>query len=460
MNRLRGLSIHDAYALIALFFGLIIVAITPPFGAGDETAHFERAYEVATGAFLGAEGLPAGAQAFIDDAFGKVKAEGTFNAEDYERWAQIPLDRQTIEPYPEPIRIVLRLHNPLCYAHMAPLMAIGLQFQLPPIVLFYLCRFAALFAGVLLVRRAIAETPFFKLQFAGVALLPTAMIFFAAANVESLLIGLCFYYIAKVFALTSDARSPIARKDILALALAALLIHQFKTAYFLVPALALLIPASRFQSTRHRLSSLALIFAPGLLINLIWVALVRTYMIDGLVYSTIAGGNIVAPAEQLRSILAAPVDFLLVLLRTITSPSFIAWTIQSYFGIGGWTNIAMPVWGYIAVEIGLALVFLSGPAAPRPIGAPHAVAFQSVVFLATFLGVLSLLYLQWTGVGAPRVEGFQGRYLISITPLLFAAAPWRFTMLASPAVRGAIFAAGSMAGLAAMTGAVAAQYYR
>lgn len=59
MTRIFPLSLADAYALAAFFFGAFFLIVTPPFGTGDETAHFERAYEIAAGRFLGAEGLPA-----------------------------------------------------------------------------------------------------------------------------------------------------------------------------------------------------------------------------------------------------------------------------------------------------------------------------------------------------------------------------------------------------------------
>lgn len=451
------IAAHDAYTLIAAVFALMFAAVTPPFGAGDETAHFERAYEVATGAFLGAEGVAAGMQRLIDDAFGKVKRQEGFSDEDFRRWAAIDLDKATVTPFPEPLRIVLRLHNPLCYIHMAPLLWAGRQLDLPPLALFYLCRLAALVAGLALVRAAIRTAPAFKLQFASIALLPTAVVFLGAANIESLLIGLGFFFIAKIMALAAAPERRLTARDIAVLAATAFLIHQFKTAYFLVPALALLLPATKFASLRQRAATLALIYVPGLVVNLVWVSLVRTYMIAGLVYSTAAGGNVVDPSAQLAAILAEPLTLPLALWRTLAAPEFWAWTLESFIGVGGWTNIAMPAWAYAATGLAAALLWMSGPAAPWL--SRRAVAFEVAVFAATFLAALSLLYLQWTGVGAARIDGFQGRYLLSVAPLLFAAAPYRLAALAGGRTRAAILAAGALTGLAAMLGAVAAQYY-
>ena len=90
MMRFSPLSLADAYALIALVFGALFLIMTPPFGTGDETAHFERAYEIAAGRFLGAEGLPAGMQALIDDAFTQVKSGEATTTDDLARWSSIP----------------------------------------------------------------------------------------------------------------------------------------------------------------------------------------------------------------------------------------------------------------------------------------------------------------------------------------------------------------------------------
>jgi len=189
------LTIANAYALFALIAGLLFIAVTPPFGSGDETAHFERAYEIATGAVLGAEGVPAGMQAFIDDAFGRAKSGEPVNQGDFRRWRATPLEADTIVPYPEPLRAVLRLHSPLCYAHFAPVMASGIALKLPPLAIFYLGRLAALLAGVFLVRAAIDAAPeMFRAPLAFFGLMPTTVVYFSAFNIESLLVGLGFLF--------------------------------------------------------------------------------------------------------------------------------------------------------------------------------------------------------------------------------------------------------------------------
>lgn len=459
MTGIRSLSLADAYALIALIFGAFFLVATPPFGVGDETAHFERSYEVAKGRFLGAEGLPAGMQILIDDAFARVKSGVPIAAGDYQRWSNIDLAAGEITPWPEPIRAVMRLHSPVCYIHLAPVVAAGVALDLPPLTIFYLGRLVALAIGVFLVRAAIARAPEPlrpPMLFAG--LLPTAIVFFAGYNIESLLVGLGFYYFALVASFAAEPDKPLSAKEIALLAATGFLLGQFKTGYMLAPALALILPGSKFASRREQIAVLVLCIAPGILASLAWAGAVKSSILGGVVYSTM-DGNRVAPAEQLAGIIADPVAYASVLFRTLFASDAPAVAWQSFLGLAGWTNIPLPPVVYALLTLSLTLVWLSGDKPPPALGAPFASAVQAGVFFVTTLAILTLVYLQWDGVGDKEITGFQGRYLIAVTPFLAALAPVRLSLLAAPGRRAAIAVAAPALGLVAMAAAVLARYY-
>lgn len=458
MWKLR-LRVADAYALVALAAGLLFIALTPPFGSGDETAHFERSYEMATGAALGAEGLPAGMQAFIDDAFGQVKSGAAVKRADVERWAATPLRPETIVPYPEPLRAVLRLHSPLCYVHLAPVAAAGLALNLPPLVTFYLGRLAALFAGVFLVRAAIGAAPeTFRAPLVFLGLLPTTLVYFSALNIESLLIGLGFLFFALVARAAAAPEARLSMRDIAILAATGFLLGQFKSGYLLAPAIALVIPASAFGSRARWLGAMALIILPGAIASLAWAMVVKTAMLDGVVYSTF-DGNRVAPGEQLAAVIADPVGYAGVVARTLFASDAPGATLKMFFGVAGWTNIPLAPPVYAMLIMAFLLVFLSGEKAPAAMRSAYGRLILGGVFLATTFAILTLVYLQWNGVGAATIEGFQGRYLISVAPMLLALAPLQLSMLADPRRRLAIAFGAPMTGAAAMLGAVLATYY-
>ncbi len=438
MRGFPKISIASAYALIALVFGLYFLVVTPPFGTGDETAHFERSYEIATGQFLGAKGLPAGMQAFIDDAFGRVRSGIPITLEDYVRWSKIPLDRNEIVPYPEPLRAVLRIHSPASYPHIAPMTLVGFALGAPPFYVFYFGRLAALIAGIALVRAAITRSPVsLRPPMAFIGLLPTTLVFFAGLNIESLLIGLTFYFFAIVADLSLTPDQPVKRSDIILLAALAIILSQFKAAYALVPIVALLLPSSKFGSNRQRALGLALIIAPGFCAGLAWGIVVRNEILDGILYST-TGDNRVAPSEQIEFISRHPLAYLAVIFRTLFQTQFIGVMWKSMLALGGWTNIPVSIASYVVLTEAFLFVWASGPKPPAALISAPAIALQFTVFCATTLSMMTLLYVQWTGVGAPLVEGFQGRYWLSIIPLLFAATPIRWSLFEDPRRRIAL----------------------
>jgi hypothetical protein len=454
-----SLRVADAYALIALAFGFVFIALTPPFGAGDETAHFERSYEMATGATLGAEGLPAGMQALIDDAFGKVKSGEAVSREDFERWSATRLGADEIVPYPEPLRAVLRLHSPLCYAHLAPVAAAGLAMKLPPLVTFYLGRIAALLAGVFLVRAAICAAPeMFRAPLAFLGLLPTTLVYFSALNIESLLIGLGFLFFALVARAASDPKQRLSGRAIALLAATGFFLGQFKSGYLLAPAIALVIPSSAFGSRARWLGAMALIILPGAIASLAWAMVVKTAMLDGAVYSTIEG-NRVAPGEQLAAVIGDPIGYAGVVTRTLFASEAPGAALQMFFGVAGWTNIPLAAPFYALLSGAFLLVLFSGDKAPAAMRSLYGRTILGGAFLATCLAILTLVYFQWNGVGAATIQGFQGRYLIAVAPMLFALAPLQLSMFADPRRRIALAFGAPVIGSIAMLGAVAAAYY-
>lgn len=459
MISIRTIALADAYAIVALAFGLFLVVVTPPFGVGDETAHFERAYEVASGQFLGADGLPAGMQAFIDDAFGRVKSGEPIKATDFSRWAALDLDDATTTPYPDPIRKVLRLHSPLCYAHLAPVIAVGVAVGMPPLAIFYALRLTALIVGIALVWSALRRVPeMLRPTLIFLALLPTAVVFFAGVNIESVLVGLGFYYFALIAGHAAEQERRLTTADVVRLAAIAFMLGQFKSGYILLPAIALLLPPTKFESARARAMILSLIILPGAGASLVWALVVKQAMLGGVVYST-ANGNHVEPAAQLAQIIADPISFAAIVLRTIFASDAPAFAWKSFLALGGWTNIPVSGAIYALLTIGVLLVWLSGEPPPRTLGTPLATTIQIAIFCVTSLIILTLVYLQWNGVGDPLIAGFQGRYLLAATPLLAALAPIRLSLL-SPSGRREALAFGVPAiGLVAMAAAIVDRYY-
>lgn len=454
-----ALALADLYTLVAVFFGAFFIALTPPFGVGDETTHVERTYEVATGAFLGGKGLPAGLQQFLGDAFARVKSGEPVSADDFGRWAAIPLEASRIEPYPDPLRAIMRLQYPGNYVHLAPAMGAGMAFGASPLALLYLLRTVALLAGVLLVRQAIKIAPAaFRPAMAFIALLPTTLVFFSGVNNESVLIGLAFLWFAYVASLSARADERLTPIEIAGLIALGFILGQFKSGYFLLPALALILPAGKFSSPLHRLLLLTLTIAPGAAVSFLWMATAKTAMLGDAAYSTMPG-NRVAPDEQIAFILADPLRYAMIVFRTFFLSPEGGEAARSLGGVGGWTNIGLssPVYALLLVA-GVAL-WASGEKPPAAMTAPAALLVQAGLFGGVTLLILTMMYVGWTGVGAGVIDGFQGRYWLPLLPLILALAPVRLSLLSGEGARLCLAFGAPLIGLIAMAAAVFRHYY-
>ncbi len=454
-----GLTLHDLYTLVAVFFGAFFIVLTPPFGVGDETTHVERAYEVASGAFLGGEGLPAGLQQFLGDAFQRVKSGEPVRAADYERWAAIPLEASRIEPYPDPLRAIMRLQYPGNYAHLAPAMGAGLALGAPPLAILYLLRTVALIAGVLLVRQAIKIAPVaFQPPMAFIALLPTTLVFFSGVNNESVLIGLGFLWFAYVASLAAHPGERLTRAEIAGLIALSFILGQFKSGYFLLPALALILPAGKFSSPAQRIFILLLTIAPGAVVSFLWMATAKSAMLGDVAYSTLPG-NRVAPDEQIAFVLADPLRYAMIVFRTFFLSPEGGEAARSLGGVAGWTNIGLPAPIYALLLVAGIALWASGEKPPAPIRTPFALLVQAGVFGGVTLLILTMMYAGWTGVGASVIDGFQGRYWLPLLPLILALAPLRLSLLSAERARVGLAFGAPIVGLVAMAAAVFRHYY-
>lgn len=460
-NRVRAAiaTPHALYTVIAAVVGLVFVFMTPPSGAGDEPRHFERMFEVATGHWIGAEGLPRGVLQFTDLSKTTVEEGAKFDAARRAELAAIPLDKADIEPYPRPLEKVLRIHHPAAYLPFAPAVWAGLAFDLAPAQIFLLCKLTTLALGVFLMRQAIRILPAYKFLAAFVALLPTTVFYLGAANIDAFLTGLGFLFFALVARAATRADGLTTGRDIALLAVVGAAVAAIKTPYALLPLAALLIPATKFASPGKRLAALAIIVLPGVALAASWALLAKAHFVPSEAYST-PGGTYVLPTEQLTRLIRDPAAFLAVLWRTAFESSVPATTIGQALGLLGWNNVPLPAPTIALSMSALILLWFSGdPHAPPVLKSAYGCVLCAGLFGMIVCVSLFLLYLHWTGVGARTVEGFQGRYLLPIAPLLFALAPLRVTVLDGAGRQAAFLCVCSSVGLASAVAAVFTHFY-
>jgi hypothetical protein len=410
------------FLLVASIAGLLLVASIPPLAGGNEELNFQRAATIAAGHLLPEPARLPGGVAELLDVTHRTFAEGTkppfhYSREQFDQVAALELraDRPALVE-PNPIAVL----NPLSYLPQVPAIWLGMALGLTPLALFYLGRLAGLAAGIALTFLAIRIAPAYKHGFAAVALLPPFLYSRSTLDADQLTNGLAFLFLAMTMREIAG-RGALSSGRAGALAVASFLLAQAKSAYLLVPLLSVAIPLRRFRSKSAKAVVCALVCIPGIIASLGWMLLLKHGYFESIRYRTWSG--IVDPAAQAQLILSHPFAYAGTLLHTIFGTAFIPNALVGIFGVFG-PPVVLP----LAVILAIAALFALTLAAGEKVTEPQLRSWRTrglalAILAATLVIILTLLYLQWTRVGAPAVDGFSGRYLYPLAPLLLLFVP-------------------------------------
>ena len=414
---------HCLFVLFACLEAAVLIALIPPLAGGNETNNFRRVAAISAGHVLvEPASVPRGVADLLDLADAqnpeRTKLPPPYSTAEFRALAAVPLRadvRATL--LPNPIAVL----NPVAYVPQVLAYWFGEVLGWTPLTLFYLGRIAGAAAGIALTAAAIRRMPCSRYGLAALALLPTIVFSRSTLDADQVTNGLAFLFAAMFFA-AIVARERMSAGSLAVLAGTAFLMAQCKSAYLVLLLLALAIPAERFASRRAWFMAMALIILPGTLADVAWIAALKHTYFAGIRYRTYAG--IVVPDAQIAHILRSPLSFVHVLLRTLFAPSFVSASLLGFLGVFG-PPVEMPVICYILLLTALTLVLVGEGRqdGPKMSSLMRLLALGS--FAAGVVLILTLLYVQWDGVGAQVIRGFQGRYLYPLAAPLLALLPGR-----------------------------------
>lgn len=360
------------FVFIALIFGNIMLFITPPFEVPDERAHFLRACEIADGIFYNKTPTY---ETSYDKNFESIVArdKGEFHAG----------SRNSAIMY-IPSSIGIKLGN---------------IFSENSYHIFYLGRFLNLLGYIILCAFAIKITPVFKYPFTFTALLPMALFEGMSYSADSFNNGFAFLFFAFIFKLIFKNKE-INKKD-----------FSLLTIFSVVGALCkgLIYPTLLYFFIPKNKKQL------GITILLILLCIFISFS-----WTTINHKNLHPYIEVINNplfIIEEPLKTINLFANTIIN-SFM-FHIKSAIGILGTLAIHLPQYlysQYIFVFI-LMFIILSERIQKR---------IQIMSFCILVFSYFMILYLQliyWNSPNTTIINGVQGRYLISILPLLFLTMP-------------------------------------
>jgi uncharacterized membrane protein len=201
---------------------------------------------------------------------------------------------------------------------------------------------------------------------------------------------------------------PLRRWDLFGLVVVASALALAKVAYVPLCLLVALIPVERFGTHARRWAFLSVLFAMTMGGLVAW-----SKMTPGLDAAIVTRPEVV-PREQLKVVLGHPLSFAVALWATLLRD--FQFYCRSFVGWLGWLETRLAP-GVIYTYIGALIVACwphRGERDLRPSLTWIAVPLLAVASTVVLVAVTQ--YLIWTNVGAPYVEGPQGRYFIPIWP--------------------------------------------
>jgi uncharacterized membrane protein len=420
---LNRLTPEKSFCALALFVGLLLLIIIPPFEVPDEPQHFFRVYQISEGTFIGekinnlAGGyIPNSIVEMSNDIFGqstlkagicRMKNPPKYSKDKFLKYATasaVPAKGRQFVDFKNTI-----LYCPVVYAPQVFGFLIAKIANLQPIWYIYFGRLFNLLAFVFIVYYAIKLTPIYKWGFVLISLMPMTIAQVVSLSADTITIAVCFLIIAKILncALSSE-KERIDYIDVGTVAVLSLILGLCKSSYVLVPFLFLIIPVRKFSSYHTYIVSILIVVFSTFSGLFIWSLLIKN------IYLPMRDG--VNPGLQFHYIVNYPQLFLFDFFKTFKVN--LVSIVKSFVGVLGWLNTPLPrKW----IAFYLCLLWFCGLFESRSeikVSVYSKIISGVILFFSIFI-VTVMIYMSWNKIGAPVVEGLQGRYFIPIAPLLF-----------------------------------------
>jgi uncharacterized membrane protein len=397
---------ENHFLLMILLAGLMAVIVTP-FGAGfDEETHVARIWEMSAGVLLPNRLLGTGEQyprAFYDVSYRQYKNLTPVSRDMWARQLEVRIgssDRMAYET-----RSVL---FPLVYAPQAAMMALlGRVLDAPVSLIYYLLRASYLAVYAMLVYFAIRVIPTGKWILTVLALSPASIVLASTISPDSTTMGAAMLFVAWMLRLSSRQPSPLSRKEILLTLGLVILVASMKIAVLFVGVLVLLRPRD-FSSRRAWATFAVVVLSLVTAVFVVW-----TYAVS-LQTEFAPAIEAADPMAQARYALGHPG-----LVAGAVWGDLVAHGgryLQEMIGVSGYAYWKMPAFVYWLYPPLVLLALLSDGAGGTLDRRRRAILLG--VGLVHTLGVMMVLYLTLSPVGAQAILGIQGRYFLPGLPYL------------------------------------------
>jgi hypothetical protein len=416
---------HRAFLAIGGLLGLAFVVATPPLMVPDENAHLMRAVQISEFR-MRAESVGPGPGIGRYSRIGGYMPEGVSGLIQLEYIDLLPAGRvktswerlrsgfafgfdgpRSAQPFDN-----TAAYPPVAYIPQAVALACVRAWHGPVLAGLYFARLLNLGCYLALVALAIRRTQVGATALAVIALLPMGLSLAASMSCDSLMIGCGFVVVA--FGLNRPSCSD---RTSLALRIGCgIVLAASKFVYMPLLFLGMLDMLLCRRGDRRNMRVELVVIGVPLLAAGAWAMTLNPELVHFRQHSE--PWVHVDVHAQVAYVVDHPLRFAAALWNTVTA-SVLGYA-HTFVGVLGWLTVVLPGrWTYLfAYAIGLASLFANERAAAiKPAVRAASLLLAAIVFVAT----QAVLYVVWSGIAAPAIDGFQGRYLFPIAPAVVMA---------------------------------------
>lgn len=403
------------FVVIALFFGMRMVFVNPPWQTNDEDRHFYNSWYYANGYFkpeardkkIG-NPLPQKVIQQVDRFQGIPFKENKIEKQTLDSLRNILYEKTDTVFYNNPNYST----NPIGYLPNIIGVKFGELYKQNPIVVHWWGRAFGLFAYLVIVFFAIRITPVYKNVLMLVALAPMSLYQASSITYDTLCNATTFLMMA-FFIKWLLQKDKVSNRELWLFCFAFLIQIFSKPGYYFTPFLLLLIPSEKFSFSYSKIKLVALFAVIIMLPKFTWAAYINSLHFQG--GKPLQNDFLFSPSQNLAYHLKDIPGMISDLFGNILWQGK-SW-ITGAIGRFGYSYTPLPgglVFFYVLVLLGMASIDHDNNFKLTRL--QRGISF--LILLASLATIIVGLYLTISPVGAREIFGAQGRYFIPIIPLL------------------------------------------
>jgi uncharacterized membrane protein len=414
-NKIINIPVEYVFLVLGLIFGILITFGNPPAQSNDEDRHFYLAYSRSVGDIMPVQNGDKVGFWLPENLFNIIASFQSIN------YPAIKISRQKLKEFDtislNPDKKIFYEHpnysnNPIPYIPSAIGIIIGKSINDNPIALNYSARIGGLIFYLICIFISIRAIPVHKITFMLISLSPMTLFQACSVTYDTMCLSLSFLLIAIAINYTLNTKKLDKKSIIIFLIIA--VFHRFaKDGYFLIPFVILMIPKSKFESSKLYYFTILVLIVLIQLPQYTWSWYVESKHFFGV--HPFQSDFLFNADLNAKYQLSHPFDLIYnIFMNIIKQGKVWLWGIFARFGY----SYSVPNKPLILLHAVILFTFALYDSDKKLTFTKYQRLILAAISLASFLLIMAGFYLVVSPVGANLLFGLQGRYFLPPFPLV------------------------------------------